>query len=140
MATSVQPECSVSKVCGFIQILKVASVDAYIYISLCPERFPCFTEGEFSVVNVTYEDFLGQFTGGGISFIGRVAVCLNGVFGSVCDVDWDQNDATVLCNSDFAPDGDYGEYSLKVTGIASLIALSYGYLSKLTCLVMHACG
>ena len=65
-------------------------------------------DGQFSVVNVTYEDFLGQFVGG-IAFSGRVAVCLDGVFSSVCDVNWDQNDANVFCGSDFGLGGDYGE-------------------------------
>lgn len=67
--------------------------------------------GQFTVVNVMYEDFLGQFIGGGLTYTGRVAVCLDGVFGSVCDANWDQNDATVFCNSDIVPSGDYGECS-----------------------------
>ena len=67
--------------------------------------------GQFTVVNVMYEDFLGQFIGGGLTYTSRVAVCLDGVFGSVCDANWDRNDATVFCNSDFSPDGDYGECS-----------------------------
>jgi hypothetical protein len=70
-------------------------------------------DGQFLVVNVTYEDFLGQFIGG-LTYTARVVVCLDGVFGSVCDVDWDQDDATVFCRSDFGLDGDYGEYSLKL--------------------------
>ena len=85
-------------------------VDAYMYI-LCSERSPCPEDGRFSIVNVTYEDFLGQFIGG-LAFTGRVGVCLDGVLNSVCDVDWDQNDATVFCRSDFGLGSDYGEYFL----------------------------
>lgn len=75
---------------------------------VCSERRPCSTDGQFSIVNVTYEDFLGQFVGG-LTYTGRVAVCLDGVFSSVCDVNWDQNDANVFCRSDIGPGGNYGE-------------------------------
>ena len=67
--------------------------------------------GQFTVVNVTYVDALGQFVGG-LAYSGRVAVCQDGVFGSVCDVNWDQNNANVFCNSVLGLDGDYSECSL----------------------------
>ena len=79
---------------------------------LYPERLPCSNNGEFNLVNVTYENFLGQFGGDGITYTGRVAVCLDGIYGSVCDTNWDQNDATVFCNSNFGIGGDFGKCSL----------------------------
>ena len=65
-----------------------------------PERFSCSPEGLISVVNVTYDNYL-EFIGGHGSFSvsGKVVVCQNGIFGSVCDVSFDENDASVLCNS-----------------------------------------
>ena len=70
--------------------------------NLSSERTQCYNEGEISLVNVTYENLLGLFVGGDTSvMIGRVGVCQDGVYayGSVCDVNWDQKDANVICNS-----------------------------------------
>ena len=68
------------------------------------ERIQCYTEGEISLVNVTYENYLGLLVGGDLSVMGRVGVCQDGVYayGSVCDANWDQEDANVICNITFA--------------------------------------
>lgn len=75
------------------------------------ERLQCFTEGEITLVDITYDNYLAAFGGGEFSFSGRVGVCQNRVYGSVCDVDWDQNDAASMCNSFVTPTsgGMYGE-------------------------------
>ena len=69
----------------------------------------CQNDGEISVINVTYDNYLAVFNGGVFSVSGKVVVCQNGIFGSVCDADWDQNDADVLCNSVGIGSGIYGE-------------------------------
>lgn len=35
---------------------------------------------------------------GTITNEGRVEVCINGIWSSVCDANWTQHDATVVCN------------------------------------------
>ena len=95
--------------------------------------------GELSIVNVSYDDFLGQFLGG-LAYSGRVAVCQDGVFGSVCDVNWDQNDANVFCNSDFGLDGDYGESSLLYVFICwhhNGMHSSFRYMTLCTCIPVY---
>ena len=68
----------------------------------CSERMQCFTEGEYSFVNVTFDPNYLAFLGGReFAVSGKVVVCQGGIYSSVCDVDWDQADANVLCNSPF---------------------------------------
>jgi len=38
---------------------------------------------------------------------GRVEICMDGVFGTVCDVNWGNSDAIVVCRElGFAPQGE----------------------------------
>ena len=68
---------------------------------------------------MTYDDYLAVLNGREFTFSGRVVVCLNGVYSSVCDVDWDQNDADVFCNSD-------------ITGLPT--SFGEGVLSRINCM------
>ena len=66
------------------------------------ERSQCYRGGEISLVNFSYENYLGLLIGHGVfSVSGRVGVCQGGVYGSVCDVNWDQEDGDVICNNSF---------------------------------------
>jgi len=38
-----------------------------------------------------------RLAGGQSTKEGRVEICINGVWGSVCDDSWDSNDARVVC-------------------------------------------
>ena len=61
--------------------------------SSIPEPRPC-TDGELRLSNATYDVYNGfDFYGG------RVEVCLNGTYGPICDQDWDDQDASVVCSS-----------------------------------------
>ena len=56
-----------------------------IFVSLTAANSSCIN-GEIRLIN------------GSEANSGRVEVCFNGRFGTVCDDNWDTQDATVVCN------------------------------------------
>ena len=50
----------------------------------------------FAVSCNTYGDM--RLRGSSLQYRGRVEICVNGVWGTVCDNYWDSTDASVVCN------------------------------------------
>lgn len=45
---------------------------------------------------------------------GQVEVCIDGVWGNICDYQWGHDDASVVCNQlGYAPDGKTFLYNIK---------------------------
>ena len=71
-----------------------------VLINFTPiERTICINEGQITLLEPQYEGYLNIFTGGQVNITGPVGVCRNGSHGTVCDTNWDANDAAVFCRS-----------------------------------------
>ena len=52
----------------------------------------------FAAIDGSCTDGAARLVGGRSSGEGTVEFCYSGVWGSVCDDDWDENDAAVICH------------------------------------------
>ena len=57
-----------------------------------PTPFPSCYDGQLRLGNASIE-----FNSSHYNYQGRVEVCINGTFGAICDVGWDELDAQVAC-------------------------------------------
>ena len=65
------------------------------YILIILHNVLFFDTSVNSIVNCTYGDV--RLVGGSTEYEGRLEVCINGVWGTVCDNEWGNSDATVVC-------------------------------------------
>ena len=69
----------------------------------------------FTAANFSCEDGEVHLVGGDTPNEGRVEVCFNNQFGTICDDGWDGNDAKVICGQlGFSRDGKPTFVSMRV--------------------------
>ena len=62
---------------------------------------------------INLDPLTSTFEGGLSTYRGRVEVCANRVYHSICDVGWDSRDVQVVCNQYFGT--NYGKFSMMTT-------------------------
>ena len=128
----------------FIKLLAALYSNNCSFISWTTELFECYSSD-----GRDYRQFGGEFTyfpdSGGFRATGRVDVCFNRTFGSVCRRGWDEYDAMAFCRYRFG-DGTMGrvmnasEFGISAIGIVltdvkctsgeQIVDCSYGEIGR----------
>ena len=67
-----------------------------------------------------------RLNGGNIEQEGRVEVCVNGVWGSICDYGWDKTDAHVICKQlGYAELGNYKQQIFSAVPVLNTEPVAY---------------
>ena len=75
-----------------VHIMKMLELDVKVYYKIFRNNYNFVVN---STINCTYGDV--RLVNGATQYEGRVEVCINGIWGTVCDDSWSSSDATVVC-------------------------------------------
>ena len=74
--------------------------------------------------DMNLDDLTSMFEGGLNTYMGRVEICINRTFHSICDVGWDSRDVQVACNNYF-PGIKFSKFMITLKLAIIMIIKSY---------------
>ena len=75
----------------------------FLHTANCTERM---VQLQVDLTDDVIQSQFPHYLKGGRLSVGRVEVCIGGRYGTVCDDDWDYEDASVVCSQlEFSPYG-----------------------------------